>query len=282
VEAAGYDVLLMPDHAAEPELAYAPALMAAAAATTSLRLGTFVLDNNFRHPALVAREAATLDMLSGGRFELGIGGGWLRANFDQTGVRWPSPRERAERLEESVQIIQALLSRETVTFSGTHYTINDLRGFPQPRQQPRLPILVGAGGKRMLQFAAREADIIGLAPRSLPGGGLALDLEASGVDEQLNWICDAAGDRMENLELNFLLQRVIETDDRHAVASELSEQWQTPANVLLASPFMLIGSADEMAETLRERRQRWGISYYACFDNDMHSMNAVLTRLSGA
>jgi probable F420-dependent oxidoreductase len=256
--------------------------MAAAAATTRLRIGTFVLDNNFRHPALVAREAATLDMLSGGRFELGIGGGWLRANFDQTGVRWPSPRERVERLEESVQIIKSLLSGETVTYSGTHYTITDLTDFPKPVQQPRVPILVGAGRKRMLQFAAREADIISLAPRSLPSGGLALDLEASGVDEQLRWIRDAAGERVALLELNFLLQRVIETDDRHAVASDLSGPWQTPADVLLDSPFMLIGSVDEMAETLRERRERWGISYYACFDNDMPSMNAVVARLSGA
>jgi probable F420-dependent oxidoreductase len=275
-------VLLMPDHAAAPILAYAPALMAAAAVTTRLRIGTFVLDNNFRHPALVAREAATLDILSGGRFELGIGGGWLRENFDQTGVQWPSPRERAERLEESVQIIKALLSGETFTYSGTHYTINGLPGFPKPVQQRRLPILVGAGGKRMLSFAAREADIIGLAPRSLPGGGLALELQETGLDEQLDWIRDAAGDRMANLELNFLLQRVIETDDRHAVASELSEQWQTPANVLLDSPFMLIGSVDEMAQTLCERRARWGISYFACFDNDMQSMNGVVARLSRA
>lgn len=275
VEALGFDVLLMPDHISSPLLSYAPALMVAADATTTLRVGPFVLDNNFRHPALVARDAATIDLLSDGRYELGIGGGWLPDNFQKTGVPFETAGIRAGRLEESVRIIKALLRGETVSFQGEHYTIDELPGFPKPVQQP-LPILMGAGGPRMLDFAAREADIIGVAPPALPEGGIKLAVEADSVERQIDRIRAAAGERFDDIELNILQQRVIVTDDRQAAAEELAGQWEKPAADLLESPHVLIGTHAQMADDLRQRRERFGFSYITVFERDLEAFAPVI------
>jgi probable F420-dependent oxidoreductase len=277
-EALGFDVLLMADHIAAPLLGWAPALMAAAAATTRLRVGTFVLDNNFRHPALVARDAATIDLLSGGRFELGIGGGWQPDNFARSGVPFGTPGERFGRLAESVRIIKGLLRAEPVTFDGSYYHLDELHGFPSPVQSP-LPLLIGGGGPRLLDLAGREADIVAIAPPSLPEGGLQLAVEAEFFAGQVERLRAAAGARFATLELNVLLQRVTPSDDREAAAAELAAQWQKPGFALLASPHILMGTPDEMAADLRERRDRYGLSYITVFERDVEAFSPVMQLL---
>lgn len=280
VESLGFDVLLIPDHIGSPLLAYAPALMSAAAATTTLRVGPFVLDNNFRHPAFVARDAATIDLLSDGRYELGIGGGWQPNNFQRSGVPFETAGIRAGRLEESVRIIKALLKGEPVSFQGQHYNLDELPGFPQPVQQP-LPIFMGAGGPRMLNLAAREADIIGVTPPALPEGGLRLAVEAENVERQIERLRDVAGERFSGIELNVLLQRVAVTDDRQAAAEEVGAQWEKPAADLLASPHMLFGTHQQMADDLRQRREHFGFSYISIFERDLESFAPVVALLRG-
>src|SRR6266550_2451379 len=170
----GYSTLLIRDHfIREPfgdQLAPLIALMAAANATKTLRVGSLVMDNDYRHPVMLAKEAATLDLLSGGRFELGIGAGWLRSEYEQAGMVFEPAGVRVSRLEEAIQVLKALFADQPITFAGDHYTITNLSGFPKPTQRPHPPILVGAGSKRMLALAAREADIVGILPKALPEG----------------------------------------------------------------------------------------------------------------
>src|SRR5207253_6767082 len=168
-EELGYSTFLLPDHYVN-DLATTPALAIAAEATNTLRVGSFVFDNDFRHPAAVAKEAATLDLLSDGRFELGIGAGWHGPEYQQTGIPFEPPGVRVGRLEEAVTIIKALFGEEPVNFSGKHYTINGLVGLPKPVQRPHPPILIAGGGKRVLSLAAREADIVGLHIKTYADG----------------------------------------------------------------------------------------------------------------
>ena len=219
-ESAGYATVLIRDHfAAEPfgpQLAPLTALATVAAHSTSLRLGTLVIDNDFRHPAVLAKEIATLDLLSGGRVELGLGAGWLAAEYHQTGIPFDSPGTRIARLEESIAILKALLSGQSVTFRGEHYQVTDLENFPAPVQDPHPPLLLGGGAKRMLSLAGREADIISVLSTSVASG---VQLDAVGerssarLAEKVGWIRDAAGDRFESIELS-LFPDIHVTDDQ--------------------------------------------------------------------
>jgi probable F420-dependent oxidoreductase len=263
-----------------------PAIVSAAAATTRLRVGTFVLNNDFRHPVLLAREAALIDVLSEGRLQLGLGAGYMKSEYDQAGLPFDRGAVRVERLGEAVTIVKGLLGGQSVTFSGRYYRITDHAIYPRPRQRPHPPILIGGNGPRILALAASEADIVGLTGITFSHGGTGRDFSgftAEGTDERLRWIRDAAGDRFAGLELNALVQRVIVTDDRATTADQLAAQWQplTGADVL-ASPFVLLGTVDEIVETLRVRRARWGISYYVVFEAMMEAFAPVVARLAGA
>jgi probable F420-dependent oxidoreductase len=284
-EALGYAVLLMPDHLGE-QFAVGPALAAAAGATTKLRIGTLVLQNDLRHPAFVAKEAATLDLLSDGRFELGIGAGgsWL-PDYEATGIPFDPPGSRVARLAESLPIVKALLGGGPVSFSGRHHTLHEYEGFPKPVQRPHPPILVGAGGPRMLALAAREADIVGLLPSMLPiGGRFRLEeATAAAVAGQVRQVRDAAGDRFAGLELNILLQRLIVTDDPRQAGEELSRQWvPLTTDEIMETPSLLIGSIDGIVEAVRERRERFGASYFVVFERDMEAFAPVVARLAGS
>jgi len=285
-ERLGYDILVIPDHFPAPSggsLGYAPALAAAAAATTRLRIGTNVLDNDFRHPALVASDAATLDLLSDGRFELGIGAGWDQGDYERSGIAFDRPGVRVQRLTESVQIIKRLFTGGPVAFSGEHFTINGLERYPKLVQQPHPPLLIGAAGPRLTAFAAREANIISVMARVVPPGvPIYTDLTAAGVEEKVRWIRQAAGERFDDIELNILMQRVIVTTDWRSAAETLSEQWHiTPAETL-ESPFALIGTSEEMVEAIRARRERHGISYLTVFERDMEAFTPVVPHLTGS
>ena len=282
VEQLGYSMLVVPDHFRD-HLAPVPALVAAALATTRLRVGSLVFSNDFRHPAVLAKEAATIDVLSGGRFELGLGGGWLRAEYDQAGIPFDAPGTRIERLEEAVTIIKGLLAGERVTFAGRHYTIADLEGRPTPVQRPHPPIAIGGGGRRTLSLAAREASIVGLVPRARrDGSGLDLsDLSDAATREKLEWVRSAAGARFDSLEINALIQAVAVADQRMTAADQLASRFKVAREVVLETVYVAVGTIEEICETLRQRRERHGISYLTVFERDMEAFAPVVARLAG-
>lgn len=280
-EERGFAVLLAPDHFGE-QIAPVPALLLAAEVTRTLRVGSFVFDNDFRHPALLAKEAATLDLLTEGRFELGIGAGWHTAEYAQAGLAFDTPRTRLARLTEAVHVVKGLFADEPVTFAGEFYSIAKLSGYPRPAQRPHPPILIGGGRRGLLSLAAREADIVGIAPRFSNGVGVPESLTAEAADEQIGWIREAAGARFEALELNILIQRVIATDDRERVAEELAGDWGMSPEQALSSPHTLLGTAAQIAQTLRERRERYGISYISVFEQHADDFAAVIPLLAGS
>ena len=285
VEALGYSVLLVPDHLADL-LAPFPALAAAAAATTRLRIGTAVLNNDFRHPVLTAREAATLDVLSDGRFELGLGAGHMQAEYEQAGLAFDPGPARVERLAESVVIIKRLLAGEAVTSAGRHYRVTGHTIHPRPIQRPRPPVFIGGNAPRVLTLAAREADIVGLTGIAFRAGGKepdVSDFRAPIVDERVRLIREMARSRSDALELSVLVQRVIVTEDRRAAAEQLATgRWAalTPDEIL-ASPYALIGTVEEIADDLRARRERWGISYVMTHEAFIDALAPVVGRLAG-
>ena len=284
VERLGYSVLLVPDHLAEL-LAPFPALAAAAAATTRLRVGTGVLNNDLRHPLLTAREAATLDVLSDGRLELGIGAGHMQSEYAQMGLAFDAGATRVERLAEAVVIVKRLLEGEAVSFAGRHYRVTAHTLHPRPIQRPRPPLFIGGNAPRLLAVAAREADIVGLTGIAFRRGGAqpdVSDFRAAAVDERVRLLRETAAGRFEQLELNALVQRVIVTDDRHKAAQELTARWpHLTADEILASPYVLLGTVDQLVDNLRARRDRWGISYVMTHEPFMDALAPVVARLAG-
>jgi probable F420-dependent oxidoreductase len=284
VEALGYSALMVPDHLAAM-LAPIPAVISAAAATKSLRVGTNVLNNNFRHPVLVAREAATADLLTDGRFELGLGAGHVRSEHDQAGLLFDRGGVRLERLAEAVTIIKGLLGGTEVTFAGQHYRVTGHTIHPGPVQQPRPPIIIGGNGPRLLALAAKEADIVGFSGITFALGGTEPDFSAwrtGGVDERVRLVREAAGARIDRLELSALLQRVLVTEHRRQAAEEMTRAWkQLTSEEILEAPFALIGTVDEMVEALKARRDRWGISFFVTFEQYLEALAPVVARLAG-
>ena len=284
IEDLGYAVLGVPDHLGEV-FAPMPALAVAAAATRTLRLATTVLNNDLRHPVLVAREAATLDLLTDGRLELGLGAGYARSEYDQAGLPFDRGRVRVERLAESVTIVKRLLGGEPLSFAGQHYHLENHAIYPPPVQRPHPPILIGGNGGELLALAAREADIVGLTGIAFRNDGGAPDLSAwraATVDERVRLVREAAGDRHDPLELNALVQRVIVTGDRRAAADTLAREWTgLTADEILETPYALLGTVDQMVECLLARRERWGISYVLVHQAHLEACAPVVARLAG-
>src|SRR5215467_12158055 len=258
---------------------------AASAATSRIRVGPFVLNNDLRRPVIVAREAATLDMLSGGRLELGLGAGHMRSEYEEAGIPYDPAGVRVQRLEESVTIVKALLAGEQVTFEGAHYRINGHRGWPPPTQRPRPPILVGGHGRRLLSLAAREADIVGLTGFTLRAGGTRPDPSGFyqvGLQDRLSLVESEAGPRFPDLELNALVQRVVVTEDREREVRTLAAEFQVPAEELLRTPFMLFGTHDELVQQLNGFRLKYGLSYFVVFERYMEAFAPVVARVAGS
>jgi len=286
IEALGYDTLTLPDHLTD-RIAPMPALVSAAEATKHLRVGTNVLNNDLRHPVLVAREAATVDLLTDGRFQLGLGAGSIQSEYEQAGLSFDTGATRVERLAEAVTIIKGLLEGEQVTFAGRYYRVTGHTIAPFPVQKPHPPILIGGNGERLLTLAAREADIVGLSGLTFRhGGAVPPDLSGwrvSGVDDRVRRVREIAGEaQYTRLELNALVQQVVVTDDRHRAAEELASHWtQLDADEILHSPYVLIGTVDQMVADLQAGRQRWGISYYVIHEPYMDAFTPVVARLVG-
>jgi probable F420-dependent oxidoreductase len=259
--------------------------MSAAAATKRLRVGTNVLNNDFRHPVLVAREAATADLLTDGRLQIGLGAGHMKSEYDEAGFRFDAGGARVERLAEAVTIVKSLLKGEEVMFAGKYYRVTGHKIHPLPVQRPYPPILIGGNGQQLLALAAKEADIVGLSGITFRHGGGERDLSGwrtAGVDQRVQLVREAAGDRYELLELNALVQTVVVTDNRRQAAEELARRWTqlSPAEIL-ESPYVLIGTVDQQVEDLQARRERWGISYYVIFEPYMETFAPVVAKLAG-
>jgi len=288
LEDLGYSTLFMPDHFGE-ELAPLPAIAMAAAHTTSLRVGSLVFDNDYKHPAILAKEAATIDLLSDGRLELGIGAGWMKTDYDALGLDYDPPAVRVDRFEEALHVIKQCFTGEKFSFAGEHYRITDYASYPKPAQA-HLPILVGGGGKRVLSIAAREADIIGINP-NLRAGEVGPDATADALQEQtdrkIGWVREAAGNRYADLELSIVVPFVLVTDDREGTANAIAASLppdpdaDLSAEGVLASPHVLIGSVDQICATLVERRERWDLSYYVFNDDAIDTVAPIVAELAG-
>jgi len=252
----------MADHVVGNGLSPLPALAAAAAATTTLRLGTLVLDNDFRNPLLLAREAATVDIISNGRFDLGIGAGWHDRDNHSLGIAYDRPLVRVDRLAEAVPLIKRLWTEDEVTHAGTYYRHERAHSGPQPVQRPHPPVLIAGGGDRILALAAKEADIVGVVPRTTRDG--APDRAAYSWETALDrfaYVRSLLGDR--DIELNTLVFAMTVTDDRAAGIAEIAKRMEgAPAEMIARSPFFLVGSLAEMRQQLLRVREAFGVSYF--------------------
>ena len=284
IEDLGFSTLFIPDHFGD-QLAPTPALMAAADATTTLRIGGMVFDNDYRHPVVFAKEAATLDLLSGGRYEHGIGAGWMQTDYDASGISYDSPGVRIERLKEALGIFKGAWGEGKVNLQGRHYTVTDYEGYPKPVQKPHPPILVGGGGRRVLSLAAREADIVGvnfnLAPGAVNQQVMATG-DATATEEKIRWIREAAGHRFDQLEINVTVFVCIVTDDREGMAKRISGGFGMPPEEVLESPHALIGSTAQIVDALQERRERFGFSYVVLSGDGFEPFAPVVKQLAGA
>jgi probable F420-dependent oxidoreductase len=280
VEDLGYATLLLPDHFND-QLAPFPALIAAANATRTLRVGSFVCDNDYRHPTVLAKEAATVDLLTDGRFELGMGAGYFGPDYAQTGIAFDPAGVRVSRLIEAVGVVKGLFGPGPFTFSGEHYSVTGLDGFPKPVQQPHPPILIAGGGQRMLSFAAREADIVGLIMKSRDGSLDTSDGSVAATAQRIEWIRRAAGERFARIELNVLVLDVVITDRRRHGAEQIGRKWGMSPDQVLDSVHFLVGTTDQLADQLQGWREELHISYIAVMPEYMDSFAPVVARLAG-
>ncbi len=282
-EAAGFDVVSGADHIGS-YLAVLPKL-AAAAAISSLRVSTMVIANDYRHPVILAKDTATIDVLSEGRFELGIGTGWIEEQYAAAGLPYDDPKVRVDRFEEAIEVIKGCWSGQPFTFTGDHYQVTDVT-CPQPVQRPHLPILIGGAGRRMLTIAGREADIVSIGPLRPGASGFnefAPGMASSGdrIQAQLDWIYQGAGARYDEIELSVMAHHLVVTDDVASVANQLAKAGGTTADQVLESPHVLVGPTDAIVETLQYRRERYGISYVVFGGDDLDAVEPVVSRLAG-
>ena len=285
IEGLGYTTLFMPDHFADTAFAPMAALPFAAAATTTLRIGMLVLGNDYKHPAVVAKEAATLDVLSDGRLEFGLGAGWMTADYEQLGLTYDRPGVRIERLAEALAVVKGAWSDGSFDFKGEHYTITAYDGLPKPVQRPRPPILVGGGGAKVLRLAGREADIVGINPilhAGVIGVEAARDTVGDSTARKIAWVREGAGERFDELELQIRYFVAAITDDPRALAEALAPGFGITADEAMGSGAVLAGSVDEVCDTLVARREEWGVSYVVFGDDQYEQFAPVVARLAGS
>ena len=281
VEDLGYDTLVVADHIGDG-VAPLQGLTAAADASGKLRLGTLVLDNDFRHPVVLAREVAALDVLSDGRFELGLGAGWLGRDYERLGLSFDPPAVRVQRLEESLEIVTRALAGESVSFSGMHYKVSDFEVQPQPVQNP-VPLMLGAGGRRVLRLAAKRANIVGILPVAKPDGSGFIEEEQGEVAfvRKIELLRAAAGERFGEIELNLLIQAVEIADDERAAAEKLAAEWEEPVDPILDMPFVLLGPVPAIVDKVLRLQEELGFSYLTLFEKDFERFAPVLAKLEG-
>ncbi|XOV80915.1 MAG: TIGR03621 family F420-dependent LLM class oxidoreductase [Aestuariibacter sp.] len=283
VEQLGYSSLLMTDHM-DDSLAPLVALATAAQISSNLQLGTLVLSNDFRPPHLLAKEAATLDLLSEGRFELGLGAGWLEDDYQKLEIRYDSPGKRIARLDESVQLIKKLFAEPMAEFKGESYSPLPCKLSPQCLQKPHPRILIGGGAKKILSLAGREADIVGV---NFPLNSKQVNNAISTYGtleytrQRIRWVEEAAGERFKDIELNTVAYLAKVVENRKAHVNIWSRKWGQSEKDLLENPHVLIGDINQIADTLEERREKYGFSYYVFTPESFEEMAPVVELLTG-
>ena len=286
-EAIGYSTLVVPDHLLD-QLSPVPGMAVIAAATASLRISAFVLNNDLRHPAVLAQDLASLDVLSEGRLDVAIGAGWNEPEYKATGIPFDRVGTRVSRLTEAIAVLKGCFGPEAFSFAGEHYTITEHDGGPKPVQRPHPPFLVGGGGRRTLELAAREANIVGLAPRILAGQRPdPWSLTWAATEEKIGCVREAAGERFDDLELNIYPSTwpATVTDDLHGEARRVIDRLRERTGVELSeqdvidAPHLFIGSVDRLVEKFTELRERLGISSFMVGGID--DLAPVVERLAG-
>ncbi len=283
VEALGYDVATMPDHFGD-QLAPVPALQAILDATTTLRAGALVFDNDYKHPVVLAKELATMDVLSEGRVEIGLGAGWMISDYEQSGMPYDRAGVRIDRFVEGLAVIKGAMADGAFSYDGEHYTISGYDGLPKPVQRPNPPILIGGGGKRVLSIAAREADIVGINA-TLTAGVIGPEAIATATEEavvdKVAIVAEAAGDRIGDIEMNIRTFFVSVTDDRAGQLAAIASMIGAEPELVERTPFALVGSPAQIAEDLQERRDRFGFSYIIVGPDEIDSFAPVVADLAG-
>lgn len=283
VEANGYSVLTLPDHF-DDQFAPVPALMAAADVTTELRVGALVWDNDYRHPVVLAKELATLDVLSHGRLELGLGAGWMISDYEHAGMVYDRPGVRIDRMVEGLEIIRKCFAEGAFDYAGEYYTITGYDALPKPVQQPAPPVLIGGGGRRMLGVAARHGDIVGINANmraGVIGPDAVASLAAESVEEKVNWVREEAGERLGDIELNIRAFLVNVTENVDEAVDATAQTLSVTPDMVRESPFALIGPASLLVERLLQRRERWGLSYVIVGTDDIDAFAPVVAELAG-
>jgi probable F420-dependent oxidoreductase len=279
----GYSTLYVPDHL-DDQWAPMPALVLAAEATTTLRVGTLVLDNDFRHPVVLAKEAATLDVVTGGRFELGMGAGWLTTDYAQSGIPMDRPSVRVARLAESLEIMRTLWRSGSVTFAGEHYQVTDAVASPAPVTPGGPPLVIGGGGRRILTLAGRYAQTVSIVP-SLAAGHIGPEVAAESVvdkyTDRVAWARVAAGARADELEFQCWTATVRVVPDADEEFASLAPLFGLTAEQLRATPVALIGTVSEIIGTLQKRREELGFSYIVVHEAEMDALGPVIAELAG-
>ncbi len=279
----GFSSLTMPDHFTD-QLAPVPALMSAADATKNLRIGALVWDNDYKHPVVLAKELATMDLLSDGRLEIGIGAGWMATDYEQSGMVYDKPGVRIDRFLEGLEIIKRAMTGEKFSFTGAHYKITDYVSAPLPVQRPCPPILIGGGGPRVLKLAAQLADIVGINPSMKDGvvnAETITHMTADAVAEKIKIVENTAGTRMQNIELNIRAFLVNICDSADEAINGTANMFKVAPEMIANSPFALMGPPAKIAEDLLARRERWGLSYIIVGGEDVNSFAPVIKILAG-
>ena len=281
----GYSTLFVPDHFVDHPLAPIPTIAAVAMCTTTLHVGTLVLGNDYRHPVVLAKEAATIDVLSEGRLELGVGAGWMTVDYEKAGMRLDRPGVRIERLGESVEILRGLWGTGPFSLDGEHYTVTDLDGDPKPYRPGGPKLVIGGGGPKMLAFAAQQADIVGINANLHTGvandPSTAPSMNPPNTDQKLRWVKEAAGARYGDLEIQAFAGFAMITDDARAIAEGMAAVFEATPDDVLDSPVGLVGTIDEIVESLERRRARWDMTYHVIPIEQMDAFAPVVARLAG-
>ncbi|MFJ6200068.1 TIGR03621 family F420-dependent LLM class oxidoreductase [Micromonospora sp. NPDC092111] len=279
VEGSGVDLLTMTDHIHQP-MAPFTALATAAAVTTTLRLGTYVLCQDLRNPVILAKEFATLDLLSDGRAEMGLGAGWRRSDYTRTGIGFGSRPERFDRFVEYVDIVGALLAGGPVTYRGRHLSVADASNLPVPAKP--VPLLIGGSRRRLIELAARRADTVSIAPSRHPDGRRSTYWDTE-IDDRVRWAyvaAEAAG-RPARPEIDLAIHECRVVADPAPVLAEFSATFGVPEDRVGAVPSLLVGTPEQVVEALLARRERWGASRVTIPDTALDAMAPVVARLAG-
>ena len=296
VEALGYSALHLADHVIGPgdviaaanhpiqELAAVPAMAAAAAATETLRVGCRVFCIDYRHPAVLAKEAATLDLLSDGRLELGLGAGWLRGEYEALGIPFEAAGKRIDKLGEVVQFLKAHFAGQELAVKGEHVNVYGYKGVPAPVQSPHPPIMIGGGSRRVLSLAGREANIVSFNFNNRAGilgpDGVANSTEEK-TQEKVAWVREAAGERFSDLEFEIGAYFTFVGEGSDAMAKGMAGAFGMEVDEMRRHPHGLFGSVETVCDELERRREQFGTNYVTVPDNAIESFAPVVAKLAG-